>query len=145
MEDKDWKSLGALGAAITALIGFFSSFLKSRTDKRLKELDVSTGWQAQMLERIQHLEVKLEQAQTHIDEVEWDARLYREKVKDLQDEIVAVREQHKTTELELQRARHKISNLERQRDALAHELKEMHRSLRSGGVHGLPRGSKEDG
>lgn len=128
---------GIFGGIATVLSGAFGALMKARTDRALKQIEVSASWQQQMLERISLLEQKLEVERRRGEAA---SAYYTRKIESLRHEHIALRrdydhlkEENREFEAEAWQARerlavldHRNAELELYNTTLRNELREIH-------------------
>lgn len=119
----------ALGTLITGLVAIATAFVKGRSAKAVRSIDVSVEWQTQMLQRIADLERRDIEKQARLDDVESEALRWRTEHRVLAEKYADLERVNENQELELAKARAQIAALDRRGSALWTELEEVYRSI----------------
>ncbi len=142
MTTEEWKQvfqgLGILGGALSTVFGLFAWRMKNEGAKDLKKLDMSVEWQNQMLGRIAAVEAELSRERSRGDLLESEAFKWRAQASELAWELQRSRASHDDFQKRLAEVIAHNADLQRQNEALARELREMHRSLSGYPVKTIP-------
>lgn len=126
------QSLTILSGLVTAAVGAIIWRMRLTNSQALKRIDVSAEWQNQMLLRISTVEAELQRERVRNDELEREAFQWRSTAAELEWELNRTRaERHRMTE-QLDDLETDNKLLREQNVALAKELREMHKQIRSG-------------
>lgn len=121
---------------LTTVIGAWVVRAKAQGNAELKRIDVSSAWQAQMLQRISAVETELREERARGDQLENEARQWRAQAGELEWELKRARTERFEMNERVDKLGVENTTLRKQNVALVLELQELNRQIR-GGFQGL--------
>ncbi len=130
------QALSICVGMITTVVGAVVIRMRMASAREIKRLDVSSEWQSQMLARITAVEAELRAERVRSDQLERESYEWRSSAAELEWELKRTRSERFEMNGRIDSLTSENAILQRQNNALAQELREMHRQIR-GGFQGL--------